>query len=196
MLPLHADNINHNTNNTKRLRTTRISALREMNKTVSQSFARACLMAVLLLVSGMHAWAEEGVILSLKNGSEIGFAFSSKPRLTMGTELTFTSSDGVSVSYAYAEVKNVRFGEFSVTGIEDVETVAQTPDVSFRISAGTLMVSGLPVGENVRVYDLSGHLVAMQEQTADGAVLSVLVPARGVLVVRTSNGISYRILNP
>ena len=59
-----------------------------------------------------------------------------------------------------------------------------------------LYVFGLPQGESVSVYDLAGRRVAMQKQATDGSTLSIPLNATGVLVVRTSTGISYRVSNP
>ena len=168
----------------------------EMKNHLLQSLARVCLMAVLLLSCVLGARAEEGVILSLKNGTEVAFAFSAKPRLAMGEELTITAPDGTNVVYAYADVKNVRFGEFSSTGIDSAPGTENTPDVTFRISSGQLHVFGLPQGESVSVYDLGGRRVAMQKQATDGGTLSIPMNVTGVLVVRTSTGISYRVSNP
>ena len=153
-------------------------------------------MAVLLLSCVLGIRAEESVILSLKNGTEVVFAFSSKPRLAMGEELPISVSDGTNVVYAYADVRNVRFGEFSTTGIDSAPAKENMPDVTFRISGGQLHVFGMPQGESVSCYDLAGHRVAMKKQITDGCTLSIPLNVSGVLVVRTSTGISYRIFNP
>ena len=153
-------------------------------------------MAVLLLSCVLGARAEEGVILIFKDGTEVAFAFSSKPRLAMGEELTIIAPDGTNVVYAYADVRNVRFGEFTITGIDSAPGTENTPDVAFRISGGQLHVFGLPKGESVSIYDLAGRRVAMQKQTTDGSTLSIPLNATGVLVVRTSTGISYRVAIP
>lgn len=138
-------------------------------------------MAVFLLSCVLGAGAEDGVVLSLKDGTEVAFAFSYKPRLAMGGELTITAPDGTDVVYAYADVKNVRFGEFSTTGMDSVPGTENTPDVTFRISGGLLQVFALPHGESVSVYDLGGRCVAMQKQTADGGTLSIPLPVSGSL---------------
>ena len=51
-------------------------------------------------------------------------------------------------------------------------------------------------GEFIIIHDDDTGRVAMQKQTTDGSTLSVPLNATGVLVVRTSTGISYRVLNP
>ena len=161
-----------------------------------QPVVRLALTAVLLLSSVLGARAEEGVILSLKDGTEVAFAFSSKPCLAMGEELAISTPDGMYVVYSYADVRNFRFGEFTTTGMDSAHGTKNTPDVTFRISGGQLHVFGLLQGESVSVYDLAGRRLAMQKQTTDGSTLSVPLNATGVLVVRTSTGISYRVSNP
>lgn len=153
-------------------------------------------MAVLLLAYALATRADEGVVLSLKDGTEVAFTFATKPRLAMGEELTISSTDGTKVVYAYADVKDIRFGELITTGIDSVLGKVETPEVTFRISGGQLQVIGLPIGESVSVYDLDGRRVAMQKQNADGTHLFVPCLARGVLVVRTSTGLAYRVLIP
>ena len=167
---------------------------REMKKHLLQLFARVDIMAVLLLSSLLGARAEEGVILTLKDGTEVAFAFSSKPRLAMGEELTIAATDGIKV--AYADVKNIRFGEVATTCIDSAPVTENTPDVTFRISGGQLHVFGLPQDKSVSVYDIAGRRVAMQKQTAEGSTLSITLNATGVFVVCTSTGISYRVSNP
>lgn len=153
-------------------------------------------MVLLMLASVLNIKAEEGVILSLKNGSEVAFAFTTKPRLAMGEVFTISASDGTNVIYSYSDVKSFRFGEFSVTAIETLRGTEDTAGVTFRISGGQLQVFALPQGESVSVYDLDGRRVAMQKQMTDGGVLNIPLNANGVLVVRTSTGISYRVVIP
>ena len=181
----------------KKLRTTQSSAfLEKMNRDLFQPCAQIVLMTVLLLTCVLGARAEESVILSLKDGTEVALAFSSKPRLAIGEELTISTSEGTSVIYAYADVQNVRFGEFSITGIESTPSTENMPDVTFRIYGGQLHVFGLPNGESVSVYDLCGRRVAIQKQATEDSILIIPLKVSGVLIVRTTTGISYRMITP
>lgn len=137
--------------------------------------------------------AEDGVIVKLKDGGEVGFVFSSKPNVAPGEELTISTADGTVVSYDYAEVRSVSFGEVTVTGVDDVET-SPSCDVVFRLLDGRLTVEGLSAGASVSVYTVGGQLLTTEKQTADGAALSVPLDARGVLIVRTSTGVSYKVM--
>ncbi len=155
---------------------------------------KRCLLLAAAVLMSTVAMAEDGVIVKLKNGSEVGFVFSSKPNVTPGAELSITTSDGASVSYDYAEVCSVRFGDVTSTGIDDV-TSSPVCDVVFRLLDGKVVAEGLPAGESVSVYNVGGQLLTTEKQSAGGTALSVPLDARGVLIVRTSTGVSYKVMN-
>ena len=121
--------------------------------------------------------------------------FSEKPTVIHGRELTIIASDATTVSYDYTQVRSLRFGEFVSTGIEDVASDTESV-ISFKIVDSTLYVYGLPSGESLSVYTIGGQRVATKRQTNADTVLSIPLTSRGVLVVSTSTGVSYRVLNP
>lgn len=166
-----------------------------MGTKVFQRMSRFSLAFVLLFTTCMQAIAEEGVVLTLKSGQEVAFIFTSKPRITTNEVLTITTQDKTEVSYEYDEVRNIRFGEFTSTGLKDIAG-NEDVDVSFKISNGVLYVYGLTKGEKVGVYNLAGQCVAHQQQTTDNAMLSIQLSVNGIVVVRTSSGISYRVMIP
>lgn len=169
--------------------------LSDMKKNLLQSFARICLMVLLLFSAGTNCKAEDGVVVTLKDGQVVNFLFSSKPCvMTTEAELLITTADGQRLSYDYSEVSSVRFGNGESTGVKEAPA-QDISEVSFKIISGVLNVYDLPVGENVSVYTLNGHRIGTQSQQKDGEVLSIPLKANGVLVVRTSTGVSYRILN-
>lgn len=177
------------------MRTTQTSALQKMKKRLNHFFFRFGVVALLCMVSTIKASADEGVILTLKSGQEVGFVFSSKPCIaTSDAELVIFTADGQKLSYDYADVCNISFRVAASTDIKET-TKQQGAEVTFKVNAGMLSVYNLPVGESVSVYNLNGQRLAFESQTTDGATLSLTLKASGVLVVRTSTGISYRILN-
>lgn len=137
--------------------------------------------------------ADDGVILKLKNGKEVGFVFTSKPKITPSAELSITTAEGTSVSYNYAEVRSVTFDDVTSTAIDDV-AASPVCDVVFRLLDGKVVVEGLPAGESVSVYNVGGQLLASQKQTANGVSLTLPLEGSGVLIVRTSIGVSYKVL--
>lgn len=151
------------------------------------------LFFVLIVVNIKMSGAEDGVILTLKFGEELGFVFSSKPTIMVKDELLITMADGTKISYAFDAVRNVRFGAIDPTGVEETPG---SQDVVFRFSGGVLSVYGLPVGESVVVYSVNGQRQVSRSQESEEEVLTIPLSAKGVLVVRTSTGVSYKIMNP
>lgn len=151
------------------------------------------LMLVVAVLFPVSVYAEEGVMLTLTDGTQVGFTFSATPKVAMGSELTISTADGTSVSYAYSEVKTFCFGEVQVTAIEDA-TSSPTCAVSFKLEIDQVLVSGLSVGETVSVYNLAGQQLTAVRQVAEGAVLSVPLTHSGILIVRTGTGVSYKVL--
>ena len=154
---------------------------------------RRMLALIAVFAVSIGAMADDGVILKLKNGKEVGFVFTSKPKIMPGSELSITTADGTSVSYNYAEVSSVVFGDVTSTGIDDV-SASPSCDVVFRLLDGKVMVEGLPVGESVSVYNVGGQLFTSQKQTTSGGVLTLPLEGSGVLIVRTSTGVSYKVM--
>jgi hypothetical protein len=165
-----------------------------MNKELLLASMKRCLLLAVAVLMGTVAMAEDGVIVKLKNGSEVGFVFISKPKIMPGAELSISTADGAVVNYDYSEVRSVSFGEVTSTGIDGVET-SSSCDVVFRLLNDRLAVEGLSAGENVSVYTIGGQLLATEKQSADGTALSVPLDARSVLIVRTSTGVSYKVMN-
>ena len=177
------------------MRTTRISAS-TMNKGLIGVVVRRCFLLAVACVVSATAMASDGVIIKLKNGNEVGFVFSTKPRVAFGTELQISTSDGVSVSYEYAEVCSVSYGDVSSTSIGDVPSSSTVCDVVFKLIDGKLLVEGLPAGESVGVYTIDGKVIATGKQTDDSMSLTIpLTVGRGVLVVRTSTGVGYKVMS-
>lgn len=166
-----------------------------MKRTIFNIIGRHCLVVLLLICGSTQAIAEEGVILSLKNGQTVIFAFNDKPQIVLGKDLTITTTDEISVNYEYREIRSIRFGDPKATGIEET-TSDKSSAVSFKIVNSTLYVYGLPLNEQISIYTLGGRKVSSQKQTGNGSVLSIPLTSQGVLVVRTSTGISYKLLNP
>jgi hypothetical protein len=155
---------------------------------------RRMLALVAVFAVSVGAMADDGVILKLKNGSEVGFVFTSKPKIKPGIELSITTAEGTSVSYDYAKVCSVTFGDVASTGIDDV-TDSPACDVVFRLLDGKVVVEGLPAGESVSVYNVGGQLLVSKKQTIKGTSLTLALDANGVLIIRTSTGVNYKVMN-
>lgn len=155
------------------------------------------LLCLLLLCGGTAVHAEDGVVLLLTSGGEVGFAFSSRPQVVPGEELVIRSADGVEVSYAYDEVQRLSWGEVGTTTSVDSPIVDDAPKrVQFSVSPSELLVNGLSVGESVSLYRADGLLVSTHHQKSEGATLRIPLSDSALYIVRTSTGVSYKVLKP
>ena len=168
-----------------------------MKRTNSGSaILRSMLLCLLMLCGSTAVHADDGVVLLLVSGREVGFAFSSRPQVVPGNELVIRCADGVEVSYAYDEVQRICWGEVATASVDSPIADGSAARVQFRVSPSELLVDGLPVAESVYLYRADGQLVSTHCQEAEGATLRVPFSDSGLYIVRTSTGVSYKVLKP
>lgn len=145
------------------------------------------LMFLMLIATGIYA--EDGVVLLLRNGNSVKFAFSEKPVMVMGSTLTMKTKSET-VDYNYTEIKRSYFGEIT-SSIDEVRGNSKSESL-FRMTPAGMEVTGLQQGEKVSVYTVSGKLVYSTKST--GSQLNINLPSdRQVYVVKTDNGVSFKI---
>ena len=143
------------------------------------------------LIMTIGVMGEEGVLLQLKNGSTVGFAFSDKPTMLIGSTLEIRANKTV-VNYDYNEVKRVYWGEVQPNGISSAKDNINS-SVVFRINTNGLSVSGLTKGERVSIYDTTGRLVTTAISTQDNGTLDLsLKTSNGIYIARTQSGIFFK----
>lgn len=157
---------------------------------------RSMLLCLLMLCGGTAVHADDGVVLLFTSGREVGFAFSSRPQVVPGEELVIRCADGVEVRYAYGEVQRISWGEVTTTSVDSPIADDAPKHVQFRVSLGELLVDGLPTAESVYLYRADGQLVSTHYQESEGATLRVPLSDSGLYIVRTSTGVSYKVLKP
>lgn len=138
--------------------------------------------------------ATDGILLQLKSGKTVGFAFDSKPIVITGKTLVLKSSDGNRVEYNYDEVKRIYWGNVSSSvGIDNVQADTKSK-VVFHLTHDGITVTGLQRGEHVTVYTISGVQVAQTVSTTnDGSAnISLSSTVEKVLIVRTSGGAKFK----
>lgn len=144
-------------------------------------------MFLTLIATGIYA--EDGVVLLLRNGNSVKFAFSEKPVMVMGSTLTMKTTSET-VDYNYTEIKRSYFGEIT-SSIDEVRENSKSESL-FRMTPAGMEVTGLQQGEKVSVYTVSGKLVYSTKST--GSQLNINLPSdRQVYVVKTDNGVSFKI---
>ena len=142
------------------------------------------------LIMTIGVMGEEGVLLQLKNGSTVGFAFSDKPTMLIGSTLEIRANKTV-VNYDYNEVKRVYWGEVQPNGISSAKDNINS-SVVFRINTNGLSVSGLTKGERVSIYDTTGRLITTAISTKDNETLNLSLKTSGIYIARTQSGISFK----
>ena len=147
---------------------------------------RFLILSIVLFIT-LGVMGEEGVLLQLKNGSIVGFAFSDKPTMLIGSALEIRAKKTV-VSYDYNEVKRVYWGEVQPNSISSAKD-----NVIFRINSNSLSVFGLSKGERVSIYDTTGRLITTAISTKDNETLNLsLKTSNGIYIARTKSGISFK----
>lgn len=141
--------------------------------------------------------ADQGVLLLLKDGTSVGFAFSQKPKMLVGDdELQLLANDGDEIAYPYSEVEKAYFGDVETTGIDNVNSDNSAKNLVFKSTADGIEVDGLKAGEKVSVYTVDGTQVSSASAANDGGTVSLAIPykSRTVYIVNTSRGISYKFI--
>lgn len=145
------------------------------------------LMFLMLIATGIYA--EDGVVLLLRNGNSVKFAFNEKPVMVTGSTLTM-KTQSETVDYSYDEIKRSYFGEIT-SSIDEVRGNCKSESL-FRMTPTGMEVTGLQKGEKVSVYTVGGKMVYSAKFT--GNQLNINLPSdRQIYVVKTDNGISFKI---
>ncbi len=100
------------------------------------------LMFLMLIATGIYA--EDGVVLLLRNGNSVKFAFSEKPVMVTGSTLTMKTTSET-VDYNYTEIKRSYFGEIT-SSIDAVRGNSKSESL-FRMTPAGMEVTGLQQGE-------------------------------------------------
>ena len=134
-------------------------------------------------------YAEDGVVLLLRNGSSVKFAFSEVPVMVTGESLTMKTATET-VDYDYAAVERSYFGEVTSA----VKGVGQTgkADYLFRLTESGIEVSGLALDEEVCVYTASGRQVSSAKAVEGRVSLALLADKHQVYILRTDKGVSFK----
>ena len=132
-----------------------------------------------------------GVTFLLRSGEKVSFSFAEKPVIALSDDNLSVSVCGVErVSYAYADVQRVVVADDVVSAIDNVVANDKRQHVVFSFSASTLNVSGLAIA----LYATDGKLMLSEKANAEGkAAMSLSSLQQGIYVVRTQNGISYKL---
>ncbi len=154
---------------------------------------KLCMFMMAFALMPFVASASDGILLRLKSGKTIGFAFDSKPRVVTGNTLVIKSNDGNSVEYNFDEVQRLYWGDVSSSvGIADVQ--ADAKKVVFNLTHDGITATGLQKGERVTVYTIAGVQVGQAVSTKNNGCVNISLFSTNekVLIVRTSSGANFK----
>lgn len=153
-------------------------------------------LAFALLMSASSAWAEDGVIVLLKNGTTLGFAFKEKPVIVTSKELEISTPSRRSISLDYGRVQRVYWGDVTALSIEAPQQDEQKEQVVFRILDNGIEAIGLEKGERVEVFNVAGMKLASAVSNTSGGTLQLTLPLTQsqVFIIHTSKGTSYKFI--
>lgn len=148
------------------------------------------------LAFSLSAFADNpGVTFLLRSGQKVSFAFVEKPVVAFSETNLAVSVHGVErVSYAYADVQRVVIDDDVISAVDNAVANSDGQSVVFLLSDQTLSVSGIAAGEKISLYAIDGKLALSQKANAEGiTIIDLSALQQGVYVVRTQNGISYKL---
>lgn len=100
------------------------------------------------------------------------------------------------VNYAYGDVQRLFWGDAATTSVDSPIAENAAGRVRFCVSPSELLVDGLSVSESVYLYRADGHLVSTYRQEAEGTTLRIPLSDSGLYLVRTTTGVSYKVMKP
>lgn len=157
---------------------------------MKNSLTRSLIIFILLSVSPA-IFAEEGVVLLLKDKTSVAFAFSQRPDIAISKELTISTSDGKTISYDYKNIQRISFADITPTAIDKIRN--SSAKAVFNITDDGIDISGLGIGEKVRAYSPDGTLEA-SATAVDGHASLHLNNTGMVYIIRTSGGVAFKLV--
>ena len=149
---------------------------------------KSLVVFTLLVTSNFYCNAQNkvpGVIVELANGQKVEYRLVDKPKLVYdGSKITLTA-EGVVVEYTPSNLKKVMTGEVEnvPSGIEEYAT----PQSDIRIDAGFIRLSGFKANEDVRVYSVTGNIIASYSTNADGTlVIPISSMPSGISIIKAN----------
>ncbi len=151
------------------------------------------IVVMLAITTSAMAETQPGIILRLRDGSTVGFALESKPKILPHSSSLEIVTDKTTVSYSYSNIASIYSGNVDGGGIES-PTIDKKADVLFTIIDNSVEVSGLEAGETVTAYTSDGRSVCTARANADNETLRMTMPSSGVYIIRTSGGVSFKFI--
>lgn len=154
-------------------------------------------LTLLLFLFPAFCMAADGVpgawefVVHLKNGSTLGYALSTKPRLTVEEQSVVLVTTETTVTYAFQDIQKFTLEDVGTSGVGTLKGGAQ-PHVERQ--AGQFVLTGCAANTPIRIYTLDGQQwLSVQTNDEGSAVLPAASLPKGVSLVSVG-GASIRVL--
>lgn len=156
-----------------------------MKRRLTTFFRLTLLMAVMAVGSIFSLRAEDSgeyLVVIPQSGEQYTVKMTDVDRITLdANQVVVSTNSGQTKSYAYGDVDRILIGANS-SGIRDI-TAHGNIAVWPTIVTSTLHIAGAEAGTSVKVFDVSGKLVAQSTTTADTLELSLGNAPAGICIV-------------
>lgn len=126
------------------------------------------------------------LMVNLRSGKKVAFAFSEKPKMTYSaTEINVSSSEQ-SLSFAYDEVQKITFENAETSSIDDITDYPENRIPVFMQNGDELSIIGLEPDSHVMVYGMDGCLYGNVTTDGDGNASVALPTTAHLFIVKTS----------
>ena len=151
------------------------------------------LAAVLVLLSATAINATEvayRLLIWMDSGAQSAYALSTKPKVTYDETFLTVSTTSVSTQYPAEDVWKFTLDKIEISGIEEILNEVPT----MRIVGDEVMFTGCRPGSEVRMFNVNGQSLAVEQADVDGALqINISHLPHGIYVLSTES-ITYKII--
>ena len=146
------------------------------------------LILFLLFFVGVNAFAQNTLVVDLRDGSSATFLLAEKPCVTfVGRQMNIVSSSA-SMEFERGDVKNWHF----VDNLSSIVAIADK-DAEFAVNGNALVISGVKDNTAITLYNVSG--VVVKQSAVDGDICTIpLNDLSAGLYIVTYNNTTFKFL--
>ena len=128
--------------------------------------------------------SSNALLLFTKDGGEMSYLLSERPRVTHFDDYLVITSDVAEVSYPLTDIWKFTFGQVDVSsGIDNVPV----DEASFNIDDGVLMLSGFREGSTVRIFTMGGMMVHSEKLDGGSCTYCMSALSPGIYLVNVND---------
>lgn len=153
---------------------------------------KAKLFSLLFMVcaSALANEPQTQLVIWAKDGTQVAYALTDKPKVTFTETDLVISANGVEVNYALEDMARFTYRTNSETAITNL----QTDESSFKLKGGSLVFPALIANSTVSVYSLNGTLIFKKTVSQNGEYAFPLSNLNAGVYMVNVNGLTYKIV--